>query len=191
MKFLMSKVTYETYFIENTRLQGWGCLEHAIRMSQRQISEDLGMQDWSACRMQIYIENYLPYIVSAYFILGERYIFLKSFEGFAVKVLCQKVVLMIQNVGKWLIINYNPACFPCCMHFNFHTAACSNVQDNFSQSGTQLLIPNKISHSSMLWQNYFITFAIISTYFLFKSVCNRNKMLMKNKSKIFKVFYIF
>ena len=99
MKFLMSKVTFETYFIENTRLQGWGCLEHAIRMSQRQISEDLGMQDWSACRMQIYIENYLPYTVSAYFILGERYIFLKSFEGFAVKVLCQKVVLMIQNVG--------------------------------------------------------------------------------------------
>ena len=33
-----------------------------------------------------------------------------------------------------------------------------------------------------------ITFVTLNTYFLFKSLCNRNKMFMKNSSKIFKVF---
>ena len=47
---------------------------------------------------------------------------------------------------------------------------------------------NNISHSSMLWQNYFITFETLSTYFLFKSLYNRNKTFMKKCSKIFTVF---
>ena len=47
---------------------------------------------------------------------------------------------------------------------------------------------NSISHSSMLWQNYFITFVTLSNYFLFKSLSNRNKTLMKNSGKILKVF---
>ena len=51
-----------------------------------------------------------------------------------------------------------------------------------------LNMSNNIPRSSMLQQNYFITFAIVSAYFLFDSVCNRNKTLMKNGSKIFKVF---
>ena len=42
------------------------------------------------------------------------------------------------------------------------------------------IMPNNISHNSIAWQNYFITFAIVSIYFLFKSVWNRNKTLMKN-----------
>ena len=32
------------------------------------------------------------------------------------------------------------------------------------------------------------TVAIVSSYYLFKLVCNRRKMLMKNSSKIFKLF---
>ena len=51
-----------------------------------------------------------------------------------------------------------------------------------------LTMPNNISHSSMLWQNYFITFEIVITCFLFKSVCNRNETLVKNSSKLLKVF---
>ena len=71
----MAKVTYETYFTENTWLQGWGCPEQTIMTSQRLISEDL-----------IYPE--LTYRVGAYlinliFILSERYVFLKSLKGSA------------------------------------------------------------------------------------------------------------
>ena len=47
---------------------------------------------------------------------------------------------------------------------------------------------NNISHSSMLWQNYFITFETLNTYFLFKSLYNRNKTFMKKCSTIFTVF---
>ena len=39
--FFLAKVTYETYFTENTWLQEWGCPEQAIMTSQRLISEDL------------------------------------------------------------------------------------------------------------------------------------------------------
>ena len=50
-----------------------------------------------------------------------------------------------------------------------------------------LIMLNNISHSSILWQKYFITFAIVSTYFLSKPVCNRNNTFMKNSSQLLKL----
>ena len=50
-----------------------------------------------------------------------------------------------------------------------------------------LIMLNNISHSSILWQKYFITFAIVSTYFLSKLVCNRNNTFMKNSSQLLKL----
>ena len=51
-----------------------------------------------------------------------------------------------------------------------------------------LIMTKNISHSSMLWQKYFITFERVSTYFRPKLVRNRNKMFMKSSGKILKVF---
>ena len=132
----MAKVIYETYFTENTRLQGWACPEQAIMKSQRQISEDL-----------IYQEH-LPYRVGAYLILSRKYIFLKSFKGYVTIYKRLKVYIpypitssksCADDTKHGLIvnhINYNPACLPHCMRFNFPTAA--------------LIMPNNISHSSMV-----------------------------------------
>ena len=50
-----------------------------------------------------------------------------------------------------------------------------------------LIMQNNISHSSMLLQKHFITFAFVTTYFLSKSVCSRNKTFLKTRSKISKV----
>ena len=71
-KFLLAKVTYETYVTENTWLQGWDCPEQVIMMSQRQISEDF-----------IYRELSNIYRVGAYLILSGIYVFLKTFKASA------------------------------------------------------------------------------------------------------------
>ena len=142
----------------------------------------------------LYIENYLTYIELVHTLFQVEYMcfwkLLKLLLQFTIRkhlkvhtpypISSSKACADDTKCG--LMHNHicNPACSPHYTCFNFSTSACSHAQGHFSQScATSLIMLNNISHSSMVWQNYFITFAIVSTYFLFKSVCNRSKMLMK------------
>ena len=95
------------------------------------------------------------------------------------------------DIKRGLMVNhiYNPACSPLhALHFlHYYMLTCTAKFLTVLYNLTLIML-NNISHSITVWKNYFIAFAIVSTYFLFKSVRNRNKTLMKNSSKIVKVF---
>ena len=63
--------------------------------------------------------------------------------------------------------------------FHYHMLPCTGQFLTELYSYTLIML-NNISDSKLLWQNYFITFVTLGTYFLFKPSCNRNKKFMKN-----------
>ena len=151
----------------------------------------------------LYIENYLPYRVYAQLILSRRYIFLKSFKG---SVLISHNLQSLSTQKYMSHIQYLPRktaddtkcrliMLITILHALTITYALISVYCMLPCTGqflTELynytLIMLITFHIAACYSNYFITFVTHSTYFLSKSLCNRNKTFMKNSSKIFKVF---
>ena len=133
----MAKVTYETYYIENTWLQGWGCPEQAIMASQRQVSEDLIYRELSNKLVHTLFSAEYMYFWKVLKVLPQFTIHKCLKVNIPYPISSSKPCTDDTERGLMVNhINYNTACFPRYMRFNFSTAACSHAQDNFSQSCT-------------------------------------------------------